>query len=79
MTTDIVNHYRRTVVVVPLSSSPSGKPPLLIPVTCEGRASVAVVDQIRAVTKERLFRRIETLNSQQLRAVEEGLRAILEV
>jgi mRNA interferase MazF len=79
MTTNIANHYRRTVVVVPLSSSPAGNPPLLVPVTCEGRASVAVVDQVRAVTKERLFRRIETLSAQHLEAVEDGLRVILEL
>ena len=38
-----------------------------------------VVDQIRAVTKERFLRRIESISAQQLRAVEDGLRAILEL
>jgi mRNA-degrading endonuclease toxin of MazEF toxin-antitoxin module len=37
------------------------------------------VDQIRAVTKERFLRRIETLGAQQMKAVEDGLRAILEL
>jgi mRNA-degrading endonuclease toxin of MazEF toxin-antitoxin module len=40
---------------------------------------VAVVDQIRAVTKERFLQRIETLSTQELRALEDGLRAILEL
>jgi mRNA interferase MazF len=79
LTTNIVNQHRRTVVVVPLSSSPSGSPPLLVPLTCEGLAAVAVVDQIRAVTKERFLRRIESISTQQLRAVEDALRAILEL
>ena len=79
LTTNIVNQHRRTVVVVPLSSSPAGSPPLLVPLTCEGRTAVAVVDQIRAVTKERFLRRIESISAQELRAVEDGLRTILEL
>jgi mRNA-degrading endonuclease toxin of MazEF toxin-antitoxin module len=50
-----------------------------VPLTCEGQAAVAVTDQIRAVTKERFLQRIETISAQQLRAVEEGLRVILEL
>jgi len=79
LTTNIANQHRRTVVVIPLSSSPAGRPPLLVPLTCEGRAAVAVVDQIRAVAKERFLRRIESISAQQLRSVEDGLRAILEL
>jgi mRNA interferase MazF len=79
LTTNIVNDHRRTVVVIPLSSAPTASPPIKVLLTCEGRPSVAVVDQIRAVTKERFLRRIETVNTQQLRAVEDGLRAILEL
>jgi mRNA interferase MazF len=79
MTTNIVNDHRRTVVVIPLSSRPTASPPLKVLLTCEGHPSVAVVDQIRAVTKERFLRRIETVSTQQLMAVEDGLRAILEL
>jgi mRNA interferase MazF len=79
VTTNIVNDHRRTVVVIPLSSSPPASPPLKILLTCEGRPSIAVVDQIRAVTKERFLRRIETVSTQELRAVEDGLRTILEL
>jgi mRNA interferase MazF len=79
LSANIVNQHRRTAVVIPLSSSPASSPPLLVPLTCEGRAAVAVVDQIRAVTKERFLRKIESISAQQLRAVEEGLRAILEL
>jgi mRNA interferase MazF len=79
MTTNIVNDQRRTVVVIPLSSAPTPSPPLKVLLTCEGRPSVAVVDQVRAVTKERFLRRIETVSTQQLRTVEDGLRAILEL
>ena len=79
LTTNIVNEHRRTVVVIPLSSTPTGRPPIQIPVSCEGRPSVAVLDQIRAVTKERFLQRIENVSAQQLNAIEDGLRAILEL
>ena len=79
LSTNIVNERRRTVVVVPLSSAPQPGPPLLIPVICAGRKAVAVVDQIRAVAKERLESRIEELATEHLEAVERGLRAILEL
>jgi mRNA-degrading endonuclease toxin of MazEF toxin-antitoxin module len=40
---------------------------------------VAVVDQIRAVSKQRLERRIEMLDPDDFSRVEEGLREILEL
>ncbi|MCC6861491.1 MAG: type II toxin-antitoxin system PemK/MazF family toxin [Bryobacterales bacterium] len=76
---DIVNERRRTVVVVPLSTSPRSSPPLLIPVVCGGQAGVAVIDQIRAVAKERLLRPMGSLSTQHMEAVEHGLRQILEI
>jgi mRNA interferase MazF len=79
LTTNIANQYRRTAVVVPLSSSPASSPPLLVPLTCQGRPAVAVIDQIRAVTKERFLSRIESISTQHLRSVEDALRDILEL
>jgi mRNA interferase MazF len=75
----VINEHRRTVVVVPLSSSPREAPPLMVSVTCSGRPAVAVIDQVRAVAKERLVSRIELLSSQHLDAVEGALREILEL
>jgi mRNA interferase MazF len=75
----LVNQHRRTVVIVPLSSSPQAAPPLLVSVTCAGQPSVAVIDQVRAVAKERLVRLIEDLSAEHLQAVENGLREILEL
>jgi mRNA interferase MazF len=79
LTTNILNQRRRTVVVVPLCSSPRRNPPLLVPVVCQNRPTTAVLDQIRAVTKERLLHRIEAISGEQLKAVEDGLRAILDL
>ncbi|HTB19082.1 MAG TPA: type II toxin-antitoxin system PemK/MazF family toxin [Bryobacteraceae bacterium] len=75
----VVNQHRRTVVIVPLSSSPNAAPPLLVSVQCSGQACVAVIDQVRAVSKDRLVRHIENLSTGHLQALEAGLREILEL
>ncbi len=64
---------------MPLFSSPQANPPLLVPVRAEGREVVAVTDQIRAVSKQRLNRYAGTLSAEDLEAVEEGVREILEL
>lgn len=76
---NIFNRLRRTVVVIPLSSSPQAGTPLLVPVRCDGRDVVAVTDQIRAVAKQRLDRRIGELASEDLKAVEQCVREVLEL
>jgi mRNA interferase MazF len=77
--TNVLNERRRTVVVVPLSSTPEAAPPLLVPVICEGRHAVAVTDQIRAVAKERLVRRMGAISLEDLASVEEAVRMVLEL
>jgi len=79
LSSDILNERRRTVVVIPLSTSPQASPPVLVPVVCSGREVVAVIDQIRAVAKERLDRQIGILSRPHLEAVEQALREILEI
>jgi mRNA-degrading endonuclease toxin of MazEF toxin-antitoxin module len=51
----------------------------LVGVTIAKKDAVAVVDQIRAVAKERLQRRVATLSMTELSAVENGLREVLEL
>jgi mRNA interferase MazF len=79
ISTTTINERRRTVVVIPLSGSSKVAPPLTVAVECSGRQVVAVLDQVRAVAKERLTGRIEDMPRQQLEAVERGLREILEL
>jgi mRNA interferase MazF len=79
LSTNVVNERRRTVVVVPLSTSPTASPPLLIPVQCAGRTVVAVTDQIRAIAKERLLTRLGEISLSDMQAVESGLLRILEL
>ena len=74
-----LNERRRTVIVVPLSSSPKASPPVLIPISCEGRPAVAVSDQIRAVAKERLRSRLGVVATDEMAALEDGLKQIMQL
>src|SRR6266700_3953277 len=53
---DGLNRPRRTVVVVPLSTDPFPRSPLVVAVPPAGDRSVAVCDQIRVVDRIRLRR-----------------------
>lgn len=79
MTRDLINQHRHTVVVVPLSSSPKARPPILIAVNCAGKPVVAVVDQIRAIAKERLQARIGVLAEPEMDAIGDALQQVLEL
>lgn len=79
LSTNVVNERRRTVVVVPFSTSPTASPPLLVPIQVGGQTVVAVIDQIRAVAKERLRDRIGEITASDMAAVESGIRRILEL
>jgi mRNA interferase MazF len=75
----VLNERRRTVLVVPLSSSPKASPPILIPISCDGHPVVAVSDQIRAVAKERLRSRLGVVTTDEMAALEDGLRQIMQL
>jgi len=77
LTADALNRARRTVVVVPLSTGPTPRPPIVVATASAGAGSVAVCDQVRAVDKSRLTRRGGQLAMADLRAVEDGVRIVL--
>jgi mRNA interferase MazF len=79
ISTSVLNQHRRTVVVIPLSSSPRAAPPVMVSVRCAGRPAVAMIDQVRAIALERLADRIELLSAEHLGAIEDALREILEL
>lgn len=79
LTADALNRARRTVVVVPLSTGPTPRPPIVVATPSAGEESVAVCDQVRAIDKGRLSRRDGQLTPADLRAVEDGVRAVLEL
>jgi mRNA interferase MazF len=72
-----INQARRTVVVIPLSSSGLMRPPLTIGVRCLDKEVVAVCDQIRAVDKSRRVEPAGTLSAEDIKKIEEGLRLVL--
>ena len=79
LTRDVVNQHRRTVVVVPLSSSPSASPPIRVAVSCSGEPAVGVVDQIRAIATGRLRTRIGALTEEETEAIGLAVRQILDL
>ena len=79
VTADALNRSRRTVVVVPLATGPQPRPPIVVATPSAGYRRVAVCDHARAVDKSRLTRTAGTLSTADLRAVEEGLRRVLEL
>jgi mRNA interferase MazF len=79
ITANALNDTRFTAVVVPYSTAPRAAPPLTIPVQCDGQLCVAVLDQIRAVSKERFHKHIGTASKTELSSITEGLKKILEL
>ena len=79
LTADGLNRARRTVVVVPLSTGPVPRPPIVVATPSAGPDSVAVCDQLRAVDKGRLARQDGQLTSADLRAVENAVWTVLEL
>src|SRR5437660_2825624 len=79
VTANALNRARRTVVVVPLSTGPEPRPPIVVPAPSAGPHSVAVCDQLRAVDKRRLTRISGRLSDSDLRIIEEGIRRVLEL
>jgi len=77
LSNNIINERRRTVIVMPLSTSPQPHPPLLMPLVCGDRSTVAVIDQIRAVSKERLQQRLAVASIEDLECIEDALKEIL--
>lgn len=71
------SRFRSTVVVVPLSTGPRPRAPLVIAVPSAGKDSVAICDQVRALDKSRLTRRIGVIDEADLLTLEEGLRETL--
>lgn len=79
LTADALNRVRRTVVVVPLSTGPAPRPPIVVAAPSAGPGSVAVCDQIRAVDRSRLTHAGGALSGEDLRAIEAGVRAVLRL
>jgi mRNA interferase MazF len=72
-----VNEYRNTVVAVPLTTGSREAPPIIIAIPSAGHNSKAVCDQIVAVDKRRVGKRVGSLTQKELSYFEECLRKVL--
>ena len=80
LSTEEVNEHRRTVIVVPLTTTKTpAVPPLLLAVPSMGVDSKARIEHIRAVDKSRLKTVIGDMGDEDLAAVEAALRTILRL
>ena len=77
LSVDQINRARGSVIVVPLSTAPRPYPPISVAVSSAGRPSIAKCDQIRAVDKSRLTRRLGVLSQEELRTIETAVRQVL--
>jgi mRNA interferase MazF len=79
---NIINQRRRTALVVPLATS-GGKaeanPPITVGVMCGGKSGIAVIDQLRALDKQRLVSLIDTIHAGDLELVIQALCQVLEI
>jgi len=51
LTANTLNRLRQTVIVVPLSMAARAHPPVRVPMTYQGKTTVAIIDQLRTMTK----------------------------
>ncbi|MFO8027010.1 MAG: type II toxin-antitoxin system PemK/MazF family toxin [Opitutales bacterium] len=79
LTHDTLNELRRTVVVIPLSTAAQSNPPITVPIDCAGKKSVAVIDQIRAVTKHRLQSKLGEASVDDLSKIEDAVKTVLQL
>jgi mRNA interferase MazF len=77
VTSDKLNESRRTVVVVPVSTGPRPVSHLTIAVNSGRAVGVAVIDQVRAVSKERFASRMGRLDASEMAAMEVALKRAL--
>ena len=78
LSASVINRSRRTVVVVPLTSTPEApRFPLLVAVPSAGSSSKARIEHIRCVDKSRLQRRIGRLSPNDLDAIGRALLRVL--
>ena len=79
LTADAINAIRRTVGVVPLSSSPASAEPIVVPVPSVGPNSVAVCDQLRAVDKKKIFNLIGKVTDAELSLIEASVKSVFDL
>ena len=79
---NIINERRRTALVIPLATS-GGKaiasPPITVSVNCAGKKGVGVIDQLRALDKNRLVKLLDVMQPDEFQSVINALSQVLEM
>lgn len=82
VTSDIYNRYNWVVVVVPLTSDDSAEYDQVLIKPPEGglsNPSVTLPDQLRAVDRQRLVKRLGRLGPETLRNIDRSLKMVLDL
>ncbi|WP_199175839.1 type II toxin-antitoxin system PemK/MazF family toxin [Telmatospirillum siberiense] len=79
LTADGLNRARGSIVVVPLSVEVEVRPPIVVATPSVGQGTVAVCDQLRAIDKGLLVEVIGRLANGDLKAVQDGVRTVLQL
>ena len=73
----IINDVRRTIVIIPLSTSHKEHLPIAVSLSYQNNSAIAVCDQIRAIDKSRLVGYIDELSSKEMHKLETALKKVL--
>jgi mRNA interferase MazF len=76
LTADPINARRRTIGVIPLSTSPQLAPPIIVAIPSIGSHTVAICDQLRAVDKAKFDRLVGAITAAELAAVEASVKTV---
>jgi mRNA interferase MazF len=76
LTEDAINAVRRTIGVIPLSSSPRVAEPIVVAVPSLGNNSVALCDQLRAVDKKKMSNHIAAITPAEMELIETSVKAV---
>jgi mRNA interferase MazF len=76
LSVDPINAVRRTVGVIPLSSSPKVAEPIVVAIPSIGPQTVAICDQLRAVDKRKIDRLIGAVTDAELAVVEAAVKEV---
>ena len=73
------NKISNRVIIAPITSSTSKIFPFEALLIIKGKESKVVVDQIRAVDKQRLGNKISTVSSREMQQIEKALKLVLSL
>jgi mRNA interferase MazF len=76
---DASNKFLNRVQIVPLTSKTERIYPSEAVVVFQGEERKAMADQLATVSKERLFRRADTLSQEDMRKIEEAVKVQLDI